>query len=55
MCGVENLVGVVGRVYVGVGAWVRRIEYDVVLTSRSVFHTKQVRYDDNNYHEQINK
>ena len=29
MCGVESLVGVVGRVYVGVGAWVRRIEYDV--------------------------
>ena len=35
MCWVEGLVGVVGRVYVGVGAWVRRIEYDVMLTSRS--------------------
>ena len=55
MYGVESLVGLVGRVYVGVGAWVRRIEYDVMLTSRSVFRTEQVRYDDNNYHEQINK
>ena len=55
MYGFEGSAKVAGRVYVGVGAWVRRIGYDVVLTSRSVFRTEQVRYDDNNYHEQINK